>query len=127
MRYAIFTLMGLLAAIMILAPTSATADAKAYRTVRSQRYEILEAKAIYIYSTNILVRKGALEKVYYFRAGPTGEIRPLTILNLKKAFPDNHKFHNSLDMMFRSDSSLNGYDDFHKMFTVNRLLIGSEQ
>jgi hypothetical protein len=112
--------------VLIAAPVSA-ADARSYRTVGNQRYEILDANLLHIYSMNVLVRKGAAEKRYFFSVGPTGDILPLTITNLKKAFPDNHKFHDSLDMMFRSDSSLNKYDDFHKMFKVNRLLIASEQ
>src|SRR2546428_7567152 len=65
-------------------------------------------------------------KAYFFSVGPNGEVLPLTIANLKKAFPDSHRFHDNLDMAFRNDSQLAKYDDFHKMFKVNRLLIASE-
>ena len=126
MRYALCTTLMLITVILIAAPISA-ADARSYRTVGNERYEILDANVLHIYSTTVLVRKGAADKAYFFSVGATGDILPLTIVNLKKAFPNNHKFHDSLDMMFRSDSSLNKYDDFHKMFKVNRLLIASEQ
>ena len=84
-------------------------------------------KELYIYSTDVLVRKGTSEKAYFFSVGPNGDMLPLTIVNLKKAFPDNHTFHDSLDMMFKNDSQLTKYDDFHKMFKVTRLLIASER
>jgi len=126
MRYALYTTLMLITVVLIAAPVNA-ADARSYRTVGNQRYEILDANVLHIYSATVLVRKGAAEKAYFFSVGPTGDVFPLTIVNLKKAFPENHKFHDSLDTMFSSDSSLTRYDDFHKMFKVNRLLIASEQ
>ena len=127
MRYAICITLGLaLAAILFTAPAVA-ADGRNYRFVDNQRYQILEAKELYIYSADVIVRKGAAEKAYFFSVGPNGDILPLTLVNLKKAFPDNHKFHDSLDMAFKHDSDLRKYDDFHKMFKINRLLVGSER
>ena len=122
MRYAIYITL-ILAALMVLAVPVIADDVRPARVVGNVRYEILEAKDLYIYSTAVLVRKGATEKQYFFSVGANGEILPLTILNLKKAFPDNHAFHDSLDMAFREDSQLTRYDDFHKMYKVNRLLI----
>src|SRR6266571_5354896 len=101
MRYALYITLALAAVILAAFPIVA-ADARPYRVVGNQRYEILEAKELYIYSTDVLVRKGTSEKAYFFSAGPNGEILPLTILNLKKAFPDNHIFHDNLDMMFKN-------------------------
>ena len=126
MRYALYTTLMLIAVIAIALPVSA-ADERSFRVVGNEQYQILEAKDIYIYSADILVRKGTTDKAYFFSVGPNGEVLPLTIVNLKKAFPDNHRFHDSLDMMFRDDSPLTKYDNFHKMFKVNRLLIASEQ
>jgi len=57
--------------------------------------------------------------------GPNAEVLPLTLRNLKNAFPDNHSFHDLLDMTFKNDANLNRYDEFHKMFKVNRLLAAS--
>src|ERR1043165_7645273 len=99
MRYALYVALVFVAAIMITVPLSA-ADARNYRVVDGQQYQILEAKQLYIYSLDVLVRKGATERSYFFSAGPAGDIKPLTITNLKNAFPNNHKFHDSLDMVF---------------------------
>ena len=125
MRYAIYATLALVAALLLASPVAAD-DVRNYRVAGNQRYEILEAKDLYIYSTITFVRKGAAEKAYFFSVGSNGELLPLTIINLKKAFPDNHIFHDGLDMTFRDDSQLTKYDDFHKMFKVNRLLIASK-
>jgi hypothetical protein len=126
MRYALYVTFILIAATLFAIPISA-ADGRNYRVVANQRYEVIEARALYIYSSDMVVRKGAIEKAYFFSVGPIGDILPLTIANLKKAFPDNHAFHDSLDMMFKNDSQLTKFDDFHKMFKVNRLLVASGQ
>src|SRR5438128_1140960 len=102
MRYALCMTLALVAVMIIWAPM-ALADGRSFRTVGSHRYEILEARDLVIYSTDVIVRKGTLEKAYFFSVGPKGEILPLTILNLKNAFPDNHVFHDSLDMMFKDN------------------------
>jgi hypothetical protein len=104
----------------------ASADLRSFRTVGSQRYEILEARDLVIYSTDVIVRKGALEREYFFSVGLNGEILPLTILNLKNAFPDNHAFHDRRDIVFKHNSQLTKYDDFHRMYKVNRLLAASK-
>src|SRR5262245_21976314 len=121
MRYALYVTFLLIAVLLVASPVSG-ADARNYRVVGSDRYQIVEAKTLYIYFLDVIVRKGASEKAYFFSVGPTGDVLPLTILNLKKAFPDNHAFHDFLDMAFKHDSDLTKYDDFHKMFKVNRLL-----
>jgi hypothetical protein len=127
MKYALFITLLLVALLVAVYPTSATADVRSYRVVGNVRYEILEAKAIYIYSADVLVRKGAAEKAFFFSDGANGEILPLTILNLKTAFPDNHRFHDALDMTFKSDSELTKYDAFHRMYRVNRLWLASKE
>jgi hypothetical protein len=126
MRYALCMTLVLVAVMVVWAPM-VSADGRSFRTVGSQRYEILEARDLVIYSTDVIVRKGALEKAYFFSVGLKGEIVPLTILNLKNAFPTNHAFHDSLDMMFKNDSQLTKYDDFHNMYKVNRLLAASKE
>ncbi len=124
MRYALYVTFALVAALLVASPIYA-ADARNYRVVGTDRYQILEAKTLSIYSLDVLVRKGASEKTYFFSVGPNGDVLPLTILNLKKAFPDDHAFHDLLDMSFKHDSDLTKYDEFHKMFKINRLLDAS--
>ena len=126
MRYLLYVTFLLVAALLVASPVSA-ADARNYRVVGSDRYQVLEAKALYIYSLDVLVRKGTFDKAYFFSVGPNGDLLPLTILNLKKQFPDNHAFHDLLDMWFKHDSDLTRYDQFHKMFKVNRLLEATTQ
>ena len=126
MRYTLYTTLLLIVVIAIALPATA-ADRRPFRVVGNQQYQILEAKDLYVYSADVLVRKGTTDKAYFFSVGPDGEVLPLTIVNLKKAFPDNHRFHDFLDMAFKNDSQLTKYDDFHKMFKINRLLIASER
>lgn len=126
MRYALYVTFVLIAALLVASPVSA-ADARNYRLVGNDRYQIIEAKTLYIYSLDVLVRKGTREKTYFFSVGPNGDVLPLTILNLKKALPDNHTFHDLLDMSFKHDSDLTKYDEFHKRFKVNRLLEASSE
>jgi hypothetical protein len=126
MRYALYVTFLLVTALLVASPVSG-ADARIYRLVGNDRYQILEAKAVYIYSLDVIVRKGTSEKTYFFSIGPAGDVLPLTILNLKKAFPENHAFHDLLDMSFKHDSDLTKYDDFHKMFKVNRLLAAASE
>jgi hypothetical protein len=126
MRYALYVTMAVVAVMVISAPT-AVADGRRFRIVDNQRYEILEARDLVIYSAESLVRKGTLEKRYFFSVGAAGEIFPLTTTNLKKAVPDNHAFHDSLDMVFTNDWQPTKYDEFHKMYKVNRLVAASKE
>jgi|SRR5579883_1793961 len=126
MRYTAYILLLLVAAVVVASPVLA-ADEPSVRIIGNDRYQIAEAGSIYIYTLDTWVRKGALEKAYFFSVGRNGDVQPLTILNLKNAFPDNHAFHDLLDMSFKHDSDLTKYDDFHRTFKVNRLLTASTE
>ena len=56
---------------------------------------------------------------YFFVSGSTDVLQELTKENLKKAFPDNHPFHDALDENFKEDKELINYDSFHKMYKIN--------
>jgi len=58
---------------------------------------------------------------YYFVAPASENLQDLTLTNLKKAFPENHSFHDALDANFKEDKELINYDDFHKIYKINRL------
>lgn len=101
-----------------------------YRFVSNLEYQILEAKDLYVYAREVSERHGKVSEMvreYYFSVGADGQVRPLTSKNLKQAFPDNHRFHDSLDATFRGRDEVSEYDEFHKMFKVNRLLIASRE
>ena len=103
-------------------------DGKSYRFVNKEAYEIREAGGLFIYSVDRFVpgRKGATEPVYYFSTGAAAPTLELTLTNLKAAFPDNHRFHDYLDMSIRSESDLTWFDKFRNMYKINGLLIASE-
>ena len=126
MRYMAYIALILVAVFIVAAPLTA-ADKPNFRTIGNDRYQIVDRNTVYIYTLDIHVRKGALEKNYFFSVGPDGDVQPLTVLNLKKAFPGNHTFHDYLDMSFKHDSDLTAYDDFHNVFKVNRLLAASTE
>ncbi len=105
-------------------------DGRDYRFAGKLEYQILEARELYVYAREIWVSHGRTNSKsheYYFSLGPEGSIEALTLNNLKQAVPDNHRFHDSLDMTFGAGQDLAQYDDFHKMFKVNRLLIASRE
>jgi hypothetical protein len=105
-------------------------DGRDYRFVSNREYQILEARELYIYAQEVSVSHGkGMHSVreYYFSAGSNGPVLGLTLENLKQAFPDDHRFHDSLDATFGAVQPLAAYDDFHKMFKVNRLFIASRE
>ncbi len=59
---------------------------------------------------------------YFFTTSSSDVLQPLTLYNLKKAYPDNHPFHDALDANFKQDKELVAYDDFHKMYKIDHLL-----
>lgn len=106
-------------------------DGRDYRFSSKLEYQILESRELYIYSHEVKESRGKgmpqTIRTYYFSAGSAGEILPLTLENLKRGFPENHKFHDLLDSNFGAGQNLEEYDGFHKMFKVNRLLIASRE
>jgi hypothetical protein len=101
-----------------------TCNGRDYRFVGNLEYEILEAQRLVLYSFEINARRRTVRR-YFFSDGAGGMVTPLTRINLKRAFPDNHRFHDALDQTFRRDADLKQYDEFHGMFKVNRLLTAS--
>jgi len=62
---------------------------------------------------------------YYFVTKASDVLQNLTKENLKKAFPNNHAFHDALDANFKEDKDIIVYDNFHKMYKLNSLLAHS--
>ena len=58
---------------------------------------------------------------YFFVTKSSDALQELTKENLKKAFPDSHTFHDALDDNFKEDKELINYDNFHKMYKINRI------
>jgi hypothetical protein len=101
-----------------------------YRFASNLEYQILEAKELYVYAREVPVSHGRgihTIRGYFFSAGPDGPVLALTLENLKQAFPDNHRFQDALDATVGAGRKLAEYDESHKMFKVNRLLIASRE
>lgn len=62
---------------------------------------------------------------YYFSKDEKSKIQELTINNIKTSFPENHKFHDLIDMDFHNNDELTTYDSFHKIMKINRVLQNS--
>jgi hypothetical protein len=95
------------------------------RTVNFVSYTLLEKGPLWIYFRDMNAPQGKgsqREKKYYYAISSKDEIRPLTINNLKKTFPDKYLFHHLLDAQFRSDKDLAAFDRFKNKFKVNYLL-----
>ena len=61
----------------------------------------------------------------FFSPTADAPIQPLTLLAVKKAFPDNHRFHDLLDSQIRN-GDLTAYDQMHHMTKINWLLRQSQ-
>ena len=98
-----------------------------FRFVDDKEYKVLnpgESPMLYAYTHPASGTKGNFKYIsdYYFSTDASSSPQALTKENLKKAFPNNHKFHDALDANFKSDEDLASYDSFHKMYKVNHLL-----
>lgn len=103
-----------------------------FRFVDNKEYKILnpaEPLIIYVYQNPVHSTKGEQKyvPVYFFSTDAASPPQPLTKANLKAAFPDNHTFHDKLDEQFKADNELYAYDNFHKIYKLNRLLQNSNK
>ncbi len=98
-----------------------------YRFSDNGHYLILNpTEEIVLYKHTVEASKNQKEAVHhYFSLTGAGQVQALTLMNLKKAFPDNHKLHDALDAQFKSDEQLAQFDSFHKMYKINRLYTAS--
>jgi hypothetical protein len=108
-------------------------NGKDYRFATNLEYLILENKDLYIYAQDIWKQHGKVgytERAYYVSAGPSGDIVPLTMENLKRIVPDNQKFQSLVDRAFgpaAKGAQLAEYDKTRKMFRLNELLMASRK
>jgi len=99
--------------------TSATATKEKGYTVLNPKEPIVIYK--YVHGAHSPKEAEKYAPKYFFTTNSHNVLQELTRMNLKKAFPDNHAFHDALDAQFEEDKELTGYDDFHKMYKVNRV------
>lgn len=95
-----------------------------YRFFDNKAYKIVDKAHFPLYRRVETVSKGkerTRKTLYYFSATPGSELQPLTVMNLKKAFPANDKFHQLLDLQFRHDKDLIVYDNFRQEYKVKAI------
>ena len=101
-------------------------DGTNVRFVRGANFRVVRAPPLYLYQHEYRVSagKGGFRLVadYAFSTTVADSVRPLTLDALKRAYPENHRFHDLLDLAFRSDEELMRYDEFHHEYRVARLL-----
>ena len=97
-------------------------DFRFYKTY-DKEYRILENKDIVVYLGSARIshyndKHIQFGPAYFFSKTADSPVLPLTILNLKRAFPENLKFHDMLDMEFGNTQEINPSD----IFKINQLL-----
>jgi len=116
-------LAGLFAVVTVTAQdkkiTSATATKEKGYTVLNAGQPIVIYK--YQHASHSPKETGKYVPKYYFTTGVSDVLQELTKANLKNAFPNAHGFHDALDVNFKEDKDLIAYDDFHKVYKVDRI------
>ena len=97
-----------------------------YRFYNNTAYQVLDTAGFFLYynyGPEQPVAGKALVKTdkYYFSVKGDDALQPLTIANLDKAFPGNHRFHNTLVAEFKSAKELADYDSFLKTYRIKYL------
>lgn len=59
---------------------------------------------------------------YYFSLGADSPVEKLTKKNLKTAFPANLVFHKLIDINFKYNTDLAGFDEVNKIYKINQFL-----
>ncbi len=102
-----------------------TCNGSSYRIADKIDYTILNADDnLLLYEfIPMSAPKNPQPPVHKFSNGADGPMLDLTIENVKNIYPDNHLFHDEIENIFRSNSSLLSYDRYHKQYKLVRLFI----
>lgn len=104
-------------------------DGREYRfAANNQHYPILNpGEELLLYKTTLpAVGQNPGYVRLYFSATAEAPIQPLTLRNLKKAFPDNRELHDLLNAHFPAGTDLTAFDTAHGMTKLNWLLQQSQ-
>ncbi len=102
-------------------------DGKEYRIYQGKEYLILDKGAITVYqftekSNSSPKSNQTISKTrYFFSEDVDSPLKELTLKNVETSFIDNKKFHDLIDLQFKSDSELLIYDDYYKMLRLNHI------
>ena len=101
-----------------------------YRIFHKSSYRVVDTAGFYLYYRYIqfeqIPGKGLIKMdEYYFSKDSNSDIQLLTIENLKRAYPENHRFHDDIDAHFRSNHELMEYDPYTQMYKLKYLYMQS--
>lgn len=104
------------------------APAQNNRNYHKEKFQVVDTTSFYLYTQNKNVvppgGKGMYRAdLYFFSITGDSPILPLTIENLKRAYPANTAFHYALDAYFNSDRQLMAYDEYTKMYKLKYLFL----
>ena len=99
---------------------------KQFRFLENQSYQISEISHLIVYqqgdSGTTLGEEPNNYATFHFSLNLNSPILPLNLDNLKRAFPENHQFHDLLDANFSGGQPVSSFDNFHGTYKVNRIL-----
>ncbi len=101
-----------------------TSDNKTYRYYNGVAYEVLNPQnGFLIYKLNRLsFSKNQQQPFYFFSTNADAPVQSLTIMNVKKAYPDDRNLHYAIDMLFRNDEDLLRYDSYYNQYKIVELI-----
>jgi len=100
-------------------------DGRERRFVRNRAYEVLALGPLVLYRYTWRVpgpRSWVNSTLHYFATSLDADPVALTRVNLKTAFPANHRLHDLIDLSFPSDKALTAYDKSHGEYRVIQAL-----
>lgn len=91
-----------------------------FRIWGNDEYRIINSEEMYLYSRLIsLGGEGAFyEEKFFFSLEADSEIIPLTKEELKNAFPENAKFHKSINGSFRNNADLGLFNKHLRVYMI---------
>lgn len=102
-------------------------DGKEYRIYQDKEYLIMDKGAITVYqiteksSTSPKSNQKISKTKYFFSEDVSSPLKELTLKNIETSFTSNKKFHDLIDLQFKSDAELLIYDDYYKMLRLNHI------
>ena len=99
-------------------------DGRDVRFVDGAEYLVAEAGPIYLYTSERIEHRGRPYKrvtVFSFSVAPDSALFALTVVNLKRAYPSEHRFQVLIDAAAQRGDDLTAYDDVRKTYRLNLL------
>jgi hypothetical protein len=117
-------LMLIICLLSLITNAQQTCSGNPQRVYQKKTFTLLNpGETIPIYKREVFIGgKGFQTRIqYYFSKDTVAEILPLTLLNVKNAFADNPSFREWIDIYFRNDSELLRYDNYEKIYFLNKV------